>query len=265
MITADSHLHSAFSFDCETAPEENMKTALEKGLTRLTFTDHQDWDPKPDRHDFSVDAYFAVLKKLREKYEEKLAVTIGVELGLIPDQTEAYRRFTAEYPFEFVIGSVHTIQGMDPYDGDYFHERSFDEAYREAFCYTADCLKRKPDIDVLGHLDYVVRYGDKNNDIGFYARFSDEIDEILKLMIEQGIGIEVNTAGYRYGLPQPNPSCEVISRYRELGGELVTVGSDAHDAQSLGFGFLKICEFLSSCGFRFYAYFQNRTPVFERI
>ena len=126
-------------------------------------------------------------------------------------------------------------------------------------------LDQVKDFDVLGHLDYVVRYG-RNQALEYsYQAFSDEIDEILKKLINMGKGIEMNMGGFKYGLGFCNPHPDVIRRYRELGGEIITVGADAHKPEHVAFDFEKAGDILRNCGFRYYAEYRNRKPIFRQV
>ena len=164
-----------------------------------------------------------------------------------------------------MIGSVHLIHGWDPYYRGFFEGRSDEEAYHEAFEVTVENLKKIDSFDSLGHLDYVVRYGAHQAEEYSYRKYADEIDEILKHLISYGKGLEMNMAGMKYGLGFPNPHPDVIRRYRELGGEIVTIGADAHRPEHVAFDFDKAGEILISCGFSYYAEFKGRKPIFKRI
>ena len=121
------------------------------------------------------------------------------------------------------------------------------------------------DFDVMGHLDYVVRYGKHREQEYSYGRFADEIDEILRYLIEHGKGLEVNTAGLKYGLPFAHPHPDVLKRYKKLGGEIITVGADAHKPEHVGYDFNIVDNILEACGFKYYAEFIKRAPVFRKI
>jgi len=164
-----------------------------------------------------------------------------------------------------VIGSVHLVNGSDPYFGELFRELGDEEGYRETWRQTVQNVRQIGDFDVLGHLDYVVRYGIEQEKEYSYRKFADEIDEILKILIERGKGLEVNTAGLKYGLPFAHPHPDILKRYRELGGEIITVGSDAHRPEHIAYEFAKIAEILQECGFRYYAEYRNRHPEFYPI
>ena len=118
---------------------------------------------------------------------------------------------------------------------------------------------------MYGHLDYVVRYGPTKNDSYTYQKHADVFDKILSVLIENGKGIELNTGGFRSGLSQPNPCVEILKRYRALGGEIITVGSDAHAPKDIAADFDRACALLKECGFAYYCVFQKRIPVYLKL
>lgn len=271
VIRCDAHLHTSFSTDSDTAAEHMMETAVLRGLKAACITDHLDLDfpfyEDLGEHAFEIDieTYFQKLNALRQKYEQKLQVRIGVELGLQSHLSDTYRKLTANYPFDFVIGSVHLVQGKDPYYREAFGEISDGELYRAAFETTLENVSAVDCFDVLGHLDYVVRYGREQAKGYSYMKYADILDEILRVIIEKGKGLELNTAGFKYGLEFCNPHPDILRRYRELGGEIVTVGSDAHQPEYIAWKFAKAAEILKDCGFRYYAEFESRRPQFHKI
>ena len=111
----------------------------------------------------------------------------------------------------------------------------------------------------------MVRYGPEKNKNYSYDKYKDVIDEILRQLIAHGKGIELNMAGFKYGLGHPNPTEEILHRYRELGGEIITIGADAHTPDKIGYAFDKAADVLRECGFSYYAVFKNRRPVFHKL
>ena len=264
-------MHTVFSTDSEASVKSMLDASVKRGLQSVCITDHLDLDyPEdeelgPDPFQLNLRQYFEMLTQIREEYREKLNVRIGVELGLQPHLGKTYEKMVQEYPFDFVIGSLHLVHGMDPYYGKVFEGKTDGEVYREAFCETLCCLDKVSCFDVLGHLDYVVRYGRNKAQEYSYREFSDEIDEILKKVISAGKGLEMNMGGVKYGLGFANPHPDVLKRYRELGGEIVTVGADAHRPGHVAYDFEEAGDILKSCGFHYYAEFIGRKPVFKRI
>ena len=277
MIQADMHMHSHFSTDSEACPRDMAEAAIEKGLRTICFTDHFDKDDLEwgEEGIFDVDAYFKEMSALQKEYEGRLKIEIGIELGLRPYLKEYYNVLTEKYPFDFVIGSVHnTPYKKDPAGKDIytdpaakkmFQDRSDKEAYRLMMETTLENVRCMDCFDTLGHLDYMIRYGKNQEHDYSYIALADLIDEILKLLIQKGKGLEVNSAGLKYGLPYPHPIPDVLKRYKELGGELITIGADAHKPEHVAYGFAQTSEILKSCGFKFYTEFHERQPVFKQL
>jgi histidinol-phosphatase (PHP family) len=260
----DMHMHTHHSGDSEASPLSMVQAARAKGLDGLCFTDHYDYDYPDDPSLFLLDfeAYHKEIEEIRAQYAPSFPIRWGIELGLQPQVVEENRRVTQSWPFDFVIGSSHVVHGFDPYYPQYYEGRSEDTAYREYFTSILENLQTNADFDVYGHIDYVVRYGPNQNRFYSYQKYADVIDEILRTLIARGKGIELNTAGYKYGLGHPNPTEEILSRYRELGGEILTIGSDAHAPEQVAYAFDRVKGLLMQSGFRYYTVFEARKPVF---
>ncbi len=266
-ILSDFHIHTRFSGDSKENPENTVKRAIQLGLKSICFTDHQDFDYIYDNIDFNLNApeYFNCLSELKENYKNKIKILIGLEIGIEPYLAERLNSFVNANPYDFVIGSSHLVNRQDPYYPEYFQGRTDKEAFEDYFKSILENLKVYDNFDVYGHLDYVVRYS-KNKDKNYsYNTFADYIDEILKQLISKGKGIELNSAAYRYGFNNPNPVPEAVKRYKELGGEIITVGSDAHKAEDTASGFDRIYNVLVNSGFKYYTVFENRKPEFVPI
>ncbi len=260
----DTHMHCCFSGDSDALPESMVQTACQKHLNGICFTDHLDYEYQEDPELFLLDVngYFRAISNLMEQYRGRFPILWGIELGLQPQVTAQNNRITQNYPFDFVIGSSHVVHGRDPYYPDYYKNRTETEAYREYFESVLENVRTDADYDVYGHLDYVVRYGPNRSRCYSYEKFSDILDEILRELISRGKGLELNTGGYKYGLDQPNPCAAVLRRYRELGGEIITLGSDAHAPEDIAHSFSFLPKLLRQAGFDYYTVFQNRSPVF---
>lgn len=266
-MLSDFHLHSKFSGDSQAEPEEIIQNAMAKKMKHICFTDHLDIDYPEDDCDFNldVDTYFPFISKLNEKYAGKIDILTGMEAGLQPHISDELDSCIKKYDFDFIIGSSHIVNGMDPYYKRYFEGRNNHDAYMEYFLSIKDCLKTCRNFDVYGHIDYVIRYTPYTDQPFRYTDFSDVIDDILKELIYNGKGIEINTGGYAQGLSQPNPCPDIIKRYRELGGEIITVGSDAHIAKDIGRYFENAKTVLKDCGFKYYTIFRKRKPEFVSL
>ena len=263
----DTHMHCAFSGDSDADPELMIQSAIKKQLDGICFTHHLDYDYPEEPELFLLDfpAYQERIFSLKEKYKKKISVLWGIELGLQPHLAKRLSDVTDGYPFDFVIGSSHVVHGKDPYYFSFFDGKTEQEAYTEYFVSILENLDAFTDFDVYGHIDYVVRYGPNRNADYTYAKYADVLDEILKKLISLGRGIEINTGGFKYGLGHPNPSEEILSRYHELGGEILTIGADAHQPEHVAYDFKKVPDLLKACGFSYYTVFQNRKPEFYKL
>lgn len=269
MITADYHVHSCFSSDSDTPLESIIETAIDRGLDTICLTDHHDIDfPVNDEGmDFQLDtpAYWDALSKLREQYADKIDIRIGVELGLMGHIAKEVHEYATSYPFDFIIGSSHLVNRIDPYDSAYFEGWTEVEAYRAYFESILENATVTKDYNVYGHLDYVVRYGPTKNLNFRYSDYADIFEEALKLIIADGKGIEINTAGLYKGLGYPHPHINILKRYKELGGEIITVGSDGHVTKNIAYGFDAAEQYLLSAGFKYYTVFKNQLPEFRKL
>ena len=154
---------------------------------------------------------------------------------------------------------------MDPSCPEFYKGRSEEEAYREYFESIVENILSFSDFDVYGHLDYVVRYGPNADREYSYEKYRDILDKILGLLIEKGKGIEINTGGMKRGMRDLHPCKDIIKRYKSLGGEIITVGSDAHIPQNMAAHFERAEAVLKECGFKYYAIFERRTPMFQKL
>lgn len=265
----DSHIHSNFSTDSNALPESICKYAMASGLKGIAITDHNDYDfPRATAASLiDFDKYFAKMKALKERYEGKLEITVGVEVGIQPHTIASSSELLRRYPFEFVIGSIHIIDGMDPYELDYYRGVPMKEAYGRYLECIDHMVTHFSDFDVLGHIDYIARCSSYSNKMLRYCDYSDLIDSIFGKLIQRGKGIEFNTKSYRreYGAWAAAPDPALYQRYRELGGEILTLGSDSHEADQLAYDFRLHLPMLINAGFTHIAYFKDRKPIFERI
>lgn len=239
-----------------------IREAAAKGIRHLCLTDHMDYDYNDGDILFEFDPkeYFRRLLPLKEQYKDQIDLCIGIELGLQPYLSKKHHNLVFSNSFDFVIGSIHLVHCRDPYFPSYFEGREEPEAYQEYFECALQNLESYSNFDVFGHLDYVVRYGPNQNQYYSYQKYKEILDEILRSLVKKDIGLEVNTGGFKYGLGVPNPCREIISRYRELGGKIITFGSDAHDPKYLAYEFDRAAELLKECGFRSYYIFHKRIP-----
>lgn len=270
-ITSDFHMHSSYSFDSEEPMQNMIEAAVSKGLKNICFTEHMDIGapitPEWPEHSWevNVDSYLYNLLMLKDKYADKLEIQFGIELGLQQSVFRENAVCAKEHDFDFIIGSIHFVNGIDTYWPEYFEGRSVNAAVTEYFKTTLNNVRQFNNFDVLGHMDYVVRTIPGGESLYVPSDYSDLTDEILETIIEKEKGLELNTSQLKKGFSQANPCLELLKRYRELGGEIITVGSDAHKAEHVGSDFDKAEAFLKEAGFKYYTTFSGRSPSFQKL
>lgn len=266
-MKADFHIHSDFSGDSDTPMVEMIERGILLGLDTLCFTEHFDQDFPPEYGTFTLDicSYYERLSALKATYASSIEILFGVELGMQKHLGPYYESYVKCFPFDFVIASQHLADGMDPYFPAYWEGKDVHEGIEGYFSELLDNLKKMKDFDALGHLDYIVRYVPEEKRDYSYDAYADYIDPILKYVIERGVCLEVNSAGLKYGLKHPNPTEEVLKRYLELGGENITIGSDAHSPEHLAYDFDDLNQRLAKLGFRYYCTFKGRKMQRRRL
>lgn len=260
-MISDLHLHSSFSSDSRSNPEDIIKKAISLKLPYICFTDHNEFDYEDNLFILDTENYFKQLNLLKEKYKNKIQILIGVEQGLEVTKSDKINTFLSKYDFDFIIGSSHMVNGIDPYYPVYFEGRSTYDAVCEYFRSVLDNLNYFSNFDVYGHIDYVIRYPKIPDKEYCLDKYKEYLIPILEKIINLGKGIEINTNGFRTKIKESNPSFEIIKKYREMGGKIITVGSDAHSIEYIAYGFDKAYKYLKSCGFDYYNIFINREPV----
>lgn len=271
MIRTDFHTHSDFSGDSKASMQSMIEGAVSKGLQTICFTEHNDPDftyLKPEEEgmfDLDTPAYIEKASQYKEAYAGKINVLHGVELGIQEHLGDTLSKYARAFPFDFIIASSHLCEGMDPYFPEFFEGRSVKDAFRSYFESIDRCIRIMPDFDVYGHLDYVVRYAPSGSKEYFAKDYTDIFESIFRYLIQNGKGIEVNSGGFSRGLTEPNPCTELLKMYQKMGGEIITIGSDAHAPENLIKHFDKIETILTHCGYRYYTVFANRKPDFIRL
>jgi len=242
----DSHVHSSFSADSNLKEENACELAQNLGLEGLIFTDHVDLDyPKID---FTLDfeKHHDFIMKLKAKHEGSLEIIKGIEVGIQPHVVEETKKILVENQFDFIIGSVHLIDGLDPYEKEIYEGKSKQAVYTRYLKEILNSYSLFSDFDVLGHFDFIIRFAPYEDRSMKYSEFSDLFDEIFKTIIHSGKGIEINTGSYRITDSKRDAVFDenILKRYKELGGEIVTLGSDAHSEEFIGYGFDKYKEII---------------------
>ncbi|WP_163971776.1 histidinol-phosphatase HisJ family protein [Oceanobacillus halotolerans] len=259
----DYHIHSDFSADCNTPMEETVKSAVEKGVTEICFTEHIDYD-YPDSSivfEFNLEDYDQKLNEIKQNYQHQITLKKGIEIGVQPHLLKRYNDLLQNESFDFIICSMHTTDRKDLHSGSFFNNKTVDEAFLMYYEELLSCIKQFKNYNVLGHVDLVKRYATEkpSND------FHDVLTQIFKQVIADGKGIELNTSGFRYGLENGMPSVDILKLYKECGGEILTLGSDSHVSSTVAYQFNESIELLESIGFKYITTFEQQKPQFHPI
>lgn len=285
-MLADYHIHSKYSDDSEEDLEKIIETAINKGIGEICFTDHvdygikldkdvfekidenakKDWIKKIGRIDLNVDYpnYFKEIEELREKYKEKITIRQGLEFGMQVHTIKDFQKLFDKYKekFDFVILSCHQVNDKEFWTNEFQKGKSIDEYNAEYYEEIYRVMNRYSDYSILGHLDHIQRY---NETIYPFEKSREIIVKILKKVIEDNKGIEVNTSSFRYGLKELTPERDILKLYHELGGKIITIGSDAHKAENVGERIPYIQEELKKIGFIDICTFDKMKPIFHKL
>lgn len=256
----DLHTHSSFSVDSQSSIQAMCQRALELGLRAIAITDHVDNNPADAGFGFfRPDDYLAEIDRCRNLYGDRLEILSGVEVAEIHRFRIEAEKLLRTYQFDLVIGSLHWIGDVMIYDDSpYFTTRTIDQACEDYFIeLKAMCLCGG--FDVLGHMDFVKRHlPDPNYDI---RRYESLVRPVLKILIQKGIALEINTSALFKPVNETAPGRTVVKWYREMGGELLTIGSDAHAPSRLAAGWDLALDIAKNAGLANLTLFRKRAPV----
>ncbi|MBE6753563.1 MAG: histidinol-phosphatase HisJ family protein [Ruminococcaceae bacterium] len=268
MRLPDYHVHTRFSPDSSMEPQSAVEAAIRAGITDLCFTEHMDLGHNMEKYDCvpKLDEMAQSVRALGEKYPE-IRIRSGLEAGYIPETAAQTKDVLSSANFDYVLLSTHCVGGLDccvpesTQGGDKpTAYRRYLEAVYESITdeSLADCY------DCIGHIGYIAKCLHYEDNTFPYELFPQLFDDILRAIIKREKGIEVNTSGIiRGGHVLPHPS--IVARYHELGGRIITVGSDAHIAENVGLRIADTLAMLKDCGFREVAVFSGREPEFIAI
>ena len=266
----DCHIHSSFSTDSCMEALTACESAIKAGLTGIAFTDHFDFDFPGTEGEFLFDLnlYQRYMDNIKVKYKSRLNVLKGIEIGIQPHVIDKSLKLVEKYDFDFILASVHLIDGMDPYSSGFYDGKTKNESYLRYLEEVFFVITHFSDFDVTAHLDYIIRYAGYDDRSLRYSDFRDILDMIFKELVSKGRGLEINTGTYKErnsGIRLPEFDIELLKRYRQLGGEVITLGSDSHSPEYIGYKFDLFNEKIKSAGFKYIAHFENRKPVFTPV
>lgn len=276
-MPADYHVHTQFSDDSEYPMEQVVRDALAKGLNELCFTDHVDYGIKVDwdsgeeivtrrgnlMANVDYPKYFSAIQDLRERYGEQITLKAGLEFGVQVHTIPQFRALFQKYSLDFVILSVHQVEDKEFWTQEFQQGRTQREYNERYYRELLGLTKTYQEYSVLGHLDLIVRYDEQG--VYPFEKVKPMVAEILRNAIQNGKGMELNTSFHRYGLQDSTPSRAIWELYRDLGGEIITIGSDSHKPDHLGAYIKEGQEYLKSLGFTRFCTFEGMKPIFHNL
>ncbi|SDY11296.1 histidinol-phosphatase HisJ family protein [Salimicrobium album] len=255
----DYHLHTNHSFDSKASMEEVCREAIRKGVAEVCFTEHYSVNTKlPTYGHMNFEDYFYSIQQCRVKFKNEIIIKAGIELCEPHLMKDTYTDKLSGIELDFILGSVHNIN--EEKLRSYMYHKTPEEVYNDFF-EEVYRLVSYSDIDVIAHFDLMKRYG--MTSIGNYnfLKHRDIIERILTKAIERNIGLEINTSGLRNEkINEAFPGMDILAMYKSLGGEILTIGSDSHDAKSVGGHFKEARKIAKEAGFQYIFKFDKRKP-----
>lgn len=269
-ITVDYHMHTTLSADGANTMQQMCERAIEIGLTEIALTDHFELDSsveyetnrsQPQRFPHAMfSAYQEQLATCQVLFADRLEIKVGLELGQSHVNPQMVQQILAQMPFDYILGSLHKIDSVGFYWMDYtemdleeLQQRNLTELYRMVDTGNFDCL---------GHIDLLRRYAARDGHDLTMLSDEPQTKRILTRLIEREKGLELNTSGLRQPLGEIIPNLDLLRLYRQLGGEIITFGSDAHHVDDLGEGLDEACLLAKQAGFTQGARYTKRKPIF---
>ncbi|MGD8632212.1 MAG: histidinol-phosphatase HisJ family protein [Anaerolineales bacterium] len=259
MIPMDYHIHSEHSCDCEESMEVMARASVAQGVRRMGFSDHFDRNPLDHGFDYlQPEAWWESFRSCQLLFTDTLSIQAGVEIGEPHRYPEDTRALLERYPWDFVLGSLHWVDGQVVFGSEYF-ERSPDEAYTKYF-QEMQRMVSEGEFDILAHMDVVKRYGYENYGSFDPQRYEKDIRAVLKTLSERGMAMEVNTSTLRRPVGETSPGITILRWFYEEGGKHVTMGSDAHHTEHVGYGLQRSMSNLQQAGFTRLTAYKRRSP-----
>lgn len=274
---ADYHVHTAFSDDSIYPMEQVVQDAISKKIDEICFTEHVDYGIKVDWDsgkeivyrngepcaNCNYPLYMKTIKQMKKRYGNKITIKTGLEFGMQMHTIKLYEKLFSQYDLDFVLLSIHQVNDLEFWNQDYQRgktQKEYNEGYYDEML---QLVKSYKNYSVLAHMDLITRYD--NDGVYSFEKIKNKITEILKIVISDGKGIELNTSSKRYGLSDSTPCRDILTLYYNLGGNIITIGSDSHKPEHLGAYIQEGKELLRSIGFTHYCTFEKMKPIFHSL
>ena len=276
----DYHVHTEYSDDSEYLMKQVIEDAINMEMKEICFTDHvdygikEDWDSKKEPkyykgipiRNVNYPEYIKEINELKERYKDRISIKTGLEFGMQSHTISQYEELFKRYPFDFIILSIHEVGNKELWTNEFQEGKSQEKYTKEYYEELLKVVKNYKNYSVLGHLDLVARYDVGNGKTPLeFNQIKPIITEILKTVIEDGKGIELNTSYHRYGLSDSTPSYEILNLYHQLGGRIITIGSDSHKPNHLGAYIEESKDYLKKIGFTEYCTFDQMKPLYHKL
>lgn len=261
-MLANYHMHTSFSPDSRYRMEDCVQYAIKCGFDEICFTEHMDYGTSTS-YCCDLPAYRKEFLRCQDKYKDNISLKFGVEFGAQAHHKKYFDNIFNSYPFDFALLSFHQVEDKELWNCDFQNGKTQDE-YN---CIYYDEMYRTVRVfdgySVLAHMDLMRRY-DPHGEYPF-EKSKEQIEEILKYVISQGKGIEVNTSSYKYNLKDLMPSRDILKLYKDLGGEIITIGSDSHREAYVDSHIKDVREILKSMGYKYFTTFDRMKPTFHEL
>lgn len=265
-MLADMHTHSENSHDSVCNIEDMLVSQQQRGTSIFAVTDHFDTASFIDYDVFTpIQKGYDTVNRLNQKYKDSMLVLSGIEISEGFWYPEIYKKAINLVDYDVVIGSVHLVKYKEltyAYSKIDFSKLSKEtvEAYVDAYFDDMLTMLDTMDFDILAHLSCPFRYINGKYNLGLeIAQYEQKIEKILRKIIQKGIALEVNTSSFD-GLGDFMPSTDILKKYHDMGGYLITLGSDAHMQEHASCHFDKAMETIKEIGFKHIYYYLKRKP-----
>lgn len=266
MYLVDYHIHTKYSVDSKADPVQVCESAIKNGLAEIAVTDHADMlASRSYKEDIDEEAWYQTMRWLKAQYEGRLKIRIGIELGQPQSNPAEAKSFLDKFPMDFVLGSIHNLDDdLDIYYLD-FTKADYHKVYLRYLSELKE-LALNYSFDVMSHITYPSRYiyqqlGVKVDTMAYWMQY----EELFKILIAKGRGIELNMSGIARGLGETMPDLNLLKFYQECGGEIITIGSDAHVPEQVGTTAKQAIELLKKAGFDYLTVYEEHQPKFISI
>ncbi|SFC51648.1 histidinol-phosphatase HisJ family protein [Clostridium uliginosum] len=251
---SDYHIHSTYSFDGKQTIEEIIIKAISMKLNEICLTEHISFNREDNIYNsFDFKDYENEIQILSKRYSGQINIKQGIEIGEYHLYKNDFDKYFKEHNLDFIIGSIHNLngKGLRKNIAENGITYTYETYFKEILYFV-----QMGDFDILGHLDIVQRYAFKTGGVYNFEDYKDYIYDILKIIISRGKGIEVNTSGLSNNLLFPK--LEILHMYKDLNGEILTVGSDAHTTNRVGEKVNYVYDILKDIGFKHIFTYNNR-------